>query len=173
MVIRNKRILTEVCHNDTDKMYHKLDEAIEPLNYDKFRVHVGGDFFSDEYFLAWCLIAQKYKDKIFYTYTKSLPYWVNHLDQVPENFIITASRGGTHDHLIDEYDLKNVQVYFHPDLAKQDGVEIDHDDSLALDPNVKKFGLLLHGSQEKNTNASKCIAQMRKEQIAFGYSRNK
>ena len=36
-----------------------------------FRIHVGGDFYNEEYAKKWCMIASKVKDTIFYGYTKS------------------------------------------------------------------------------------------------------
>lgn len=138
---------------------------------EKIRIHVGGDFFNEEYLLAWNIVANSNPQKTFYAYTKSIPFWVKHKNEIAKNFILTASYGGLYDNLIEENDLKRVKTYFHPDDAKADGVEIDHDDSLALDPNVKRFGLLLHGQQPKNSDASKAISRLKSENVAFGYKR--
>lgn len=139
---------------------------------EKIRIHVGGDFFNEEYLLAWNIIANSNPQKTFYAYTKSIPFWVKHKNEIAKNFILTASYGGLYDNLIEENDLKRVKTYFHPDDAKADGVEIDHDDSLALDPNVKRFGLLLHGQQPKNSDASKAISRLKNENVEFGYKRS-
>src|SRR5262245_24890508 len=40
----------------------------------KVRVHVSGDFFSQAYFDAWCLVARARPDVLFYAYSKSLPF---------------------------------------------------------------------------------------------------
>lgn len=135
-----------------------------------FRIHVGGDFFNENYFKAWMNVAKSNKDKIFYAYTKSIPILIKYKDIVPDNFIITCSYGSYNDDLIEKYDLKRAKVYYHPDDAKKDGVEIDHDDSLAMDPSVKKFGLLLHGNQEKGSKAADAIKRLKKEKIKFSYS---
>jgi len=42
------------------------------------RIHVGGDFYSQEYFDAWLEVARRRPRTLFYAYTKSLPYWVRH-----------------------------------------------------------------------------------------------
>lgn len=140
-----------------------------PRKYPKFRIHVGGDFFNEEYLLAWNVVAERNPDKLFYAYTKSIPFWVKYKNDISPNFVLTASYGGIYDKLIEENDLKRVKVYFHPDEAKAAGVEIDHDDSLAINPNVKEFGLLLHGTQPKDSQASKALSKMREENIEFGY----
>lgn len=140
-----------------------------PQKYPKFRIHVGGDFFNEEYLLAWNMVAKRNPGKIFYAYTKSIPFWVKYKNDISPNFVLTASYGGIYDKLIEANDLKRVKVYFHPDDARAAGVEIDHDDSLAMDPSVKEFGLLLHGSQPKDSQASKALSKMKKENIDFGY----
>ena len=141
-----------------------------PKKYDKCRIHVSGDFFNEEYLKAWIDVANKTPDKIFYAYTKSVPYVLSCKDTLPKNLVITCSLGGMHDKLAIDNDLKRVKVYFHPDDAKKDSVEIDHDDSLAADPNVKTFGLLLHGTQEKGSEAAAALKKMRAENIKYGYA---
>jgi hypothetical protein len=42
-----------------------------PKYGDIFRIHVAGDFFSQEYFYMWTRLARKFKHKIFYAYTKA------------------------------------------------------------------------------------------------------
>ena len=71
-----------------------------PEKFDIMRVHVGGDYFSRNYFLAWCLVAERNTDKVFYSYTKSLPI-IGGIPK-PDNLVLTASRGGKWDNLIDE-----------------------------------------------------------------------
>lgn len=130
-----------------------------------FRISEGGDFFSQEYFDAWIKVAQEMPDKIFYTYTTSIPFWVARLGQIPSNMRLTASRddiskkGQAMAELIDKYDLKYRVIVDTPEEAKKLRLPIDIDDSLALDPNVKKFALLIHGTQPKESGRT---AQARK-----------
>ena len=167
-VDRNLDLLSKC--KSTEEMVELILASL-PDKFDKVRIHVGGDFFCEEYFLAWNEIAKKFPAKRFYAYTKSLPYWVKHKSEIAENFVLTASYGGLFDDLILENQLKLAKVYFHPKDAEAEGVEIDHDDSLAMDPNVNKFGLLIHGQQPKNSEASKAISQLKKENIKFGYNK--
>jgi hypothetical protein len=69
-----------------------------PEKFDIMRVHVGGDYFSRNYFLAWCLVAERNPDKVFYSYTKSLPI-IGGIPK-PDNLVLTASRGGKWDNLL-------------------------------------------------------------------------
>jgi hypothetical protein len=61
-----------------------------PKNLGICRIHVAGDFFSPAYFEAWIRTAIMNPDRLFYAYTKSLPYWVDNLAIIPDNLILTA-----------------------------------------------------------------------------------
>ncbi len=106
-------------------------KSLENVKFDILRVHVGGDFFSKEYFRAWCIVADSMPDKHFYAYTKSLKMWTEYSYNLPSNFELTSSRGGEWDELIDEHDLKCSEVVFSEEEAVEKGLEIDHDDSHA------------------------------------------
>jgi hypothetical protein len=112
------------------------------------RVHVGGDFFSRDYFNAWLQVACERPDIRFYAYTKSIPFWIEALNKqhVPTNFRLTASAGGKWDNLIDQYQLKTSKVVFSIEEAAALGLELDHDDSHAYE-GESSFALLVHGTQ--------------------------
>ena len=112
------------------------------------RIHASGDFFDEKYFLAWCEIARQKPDIIFYAYTKSLNFWVNNLDVIPNNLRLISSRGGRFDNLIDEYNLLNAIVVYSVDMAKRLNLAIDYDEQLAITSPVN-FALLIHGTQGK------------------------
>ncbi len=141
-----------------------------PLKAKIIRLHVAGDFFSQYYFDAWMNVAQWNQDIIFYTYTKSIRYWVNRLDEMTDNFRITASTGGREDYLIKEYNLKHAVVVYSLEQAERMGLEVDHDDSHAYKESKKSFALLIHGTQPAGTEASKALNRNKKNGI-MGYSR--
>jgi hypothetical protein len=125
------------------------------------RIHVSGDFHSEEYLLAWIDVATARPDITFYCYTKSLRFLLNHLAEVPSNLSITASEGGRWDNLIQEYGLKSSRVVMSIEEASVLGLEIDHDDSHAA-VGTSSFALLIHGQQRKGSKAAeamKLIAQ--------------
>lgn len=136
------------------------------------RVHVGGDFFNESYFKAWMNVASSNPNILFYAYTKMINFWVQNILDIPKNFVLTASRGGKYDHLIVLYVLKNAEVVYSFEEAKRKGLRIDHDDSLARDPNVKQFALLIHGKQQPGSKASTAMKLLRKQGV-FGYGNKK
>lgn len=128
------------------------------------RVHVGGDFQTKNYFQAWLMTAAANPSKLFYAYTKSLPFWVWAKSEkiIPKNFVLTASYGGHKDSLIKSDRLRYSKVVFSEAEAKRLKLEIDHDDSHAALPELarKSFALLLHGTQPKGSEAVKALKKL-------------
>ena len=138
---------------DKTSMAHLIADSI-PTNANLIRIHVGGDFFNQDYFDAWATVAIYRDDVTFYAYTKSLRYWVKQLGFIyiaDANYKLIASRGGTDDHLIDKYGLRSSVVVQDYDQAQSLGLEIDYDERLAITGN-QDFALLLHGTQPKQIN---------------------
>lgn len=122
-----------------------------PAGTEVIRIHVAGDFFHKNYFLAWCLVAQWNPGIVFYTYTKALPLVQQYGHEVPDNLRITLSRGGTHDRMIPALKalgFPEAIVVFSEDEAEDMGLDIDHDDSHAYDAEAS-FALLIHGTQPR------------------------
>lgn len=138
------------------------------------RVHVAGDFFNYDYFVAWMNVARNYTDKNFYAYTKCLRWWAigKAADIIPSNFILTASYGGTQDSFANAFGLRHCVVI--ADHATCDhiiksgqtdyvtcgpyrGYPIDHDDRHAALVALKdtNFALLVHGVQPAESEAQK------------------
>ena len=168
-VDRNHRLLLEA--KTTERMAELLDMSLPARRFHRIRVHVDGDFFSAAYFMAWMEVARRNPDRLFYAYTKSIHVWVKCRGLIPDNFVLTASLGGQFDHLVEKHDLRSAVVVMHPDEAEAMGLEIDHDDSHARDPEVRKFALLIHGAQPPNSKGSNAIKRLKKEGVAFSYSR--
>lgn len=133
------------------------------------RLHVGGDFYDQAYFAAWMEMARRYPSMVIYAYTKALPFWQKHKDVIPPNFKLTASKGGTHDFLIDTENFKSSEVVFSPANAEAKGLEIDHDDSHAAFGD-KSFATLLHGQQKPKSDASKAKSAIKKDTGFTGYN---
>lgn len=156
-----------------------VKELVELINYslpkdaEIIRIHVSGDFYSQIYFDAWLNVCELNPNVDFYAYTKSIPFWVNRLDKIPNNLVLTASRGGKKDNLIDEYSLVEARVVFSEDEAKKLKLKIDHSDELAYQKSKKKksFALLIHSTQPKNSVAAEAISLMKSNGIKFSYNR--
>jgi len=154
----------------------KLINDSLPTKANIIRIHVGGDFFNAKYFNAWLKVASMNKNIIFYAYTKSIKFWIDSLNgdglRIPTNLILNASRGGTQDHLIDEYNLKCAEVVYSVEQAEELGLEIDHDESHAI-IGTKSFALLIHGTQPKGTDAAQAKKNLEAKNIKHSYSRVK
>ena len=135
------------------------------------RVHVSGDYFNQTYFDAWLEVAKNNPTTLFYSYTKALPLWVKRINQIPDNFKLTASYGGTHDHLIPEYCLKYVKVVTSPEDATKLGLPIDHDDTHAFNYDGN-FALVIHGQQPAGSIWSKAWSALKKRGMG-GYGKTK
>ena len=148
-------------------MTELLLESI-PTNADIIRVHVGGDFFSSDYMLAWYLTAQLNPSIKFYAYTKSIKWQLENEIHRPNNFSMIASYGGKEDSWIDEHNIKSANVVFHP---SETNLPIDDNEYYAIN-DKGSFSLLLHGTQKQGSKGSEALKRMNKENIKYSYSKN-
>lgn len=144
--------------------YRLLADSLPP-NCGVLRYHVSGDFFKLAYLHGALMLAQERRDVLFYGYTKSLRYLQIIPMLSPErgivncqaNFLLTASRGGKYDHLIEPLRVREAKVVFSEDEAN--GLPIDHDDSHAATVGGS-FALLLHGTQPAGSDAAKALRKL-------------
>lgn len=150
-----------------------LISSNQPKNLGIGRIHVAGDFFNRDYFNAWLQVAIDNPDRLYYAYTKSLPYWLSSQSDIPYNFVLTASRGGRCDNLITEHGLRESVVVYSEQEAADLGLEIDHDDSHAANPDTREqsFALLIHGVQPAGSEAAQAIKALKNANVQFSYSR--
>jgi len=165
--LRNAKNMFKILNNSLNtkngglffgKGNNKLNKNKKAKEAKVVRIHVSGDFYSQRYFDSWVEVAKNNPDKLFYAYTKSLLFWVkrlkagskNKVSGIPgvPNLVLTASAGGKHDALIKKFNLRSACVVMSEDEAKNLGLKIDTDDSLAM-KNGSDFALLLHGTQPK------------------------
>lgn len=170
LVWHNASELKKAGNTDAHAMFELINKSLPGSLL--VRIHAtGGDFYNDHYFRAWCMVAEANPDVTFYAYTKAVHCML--LDH-PKNLKLTASRGGTEDHLIDQHGLKEAVVVFSEAQARELGYEIDHDDTHAWKSayDDKSFALLLHGTQPAGSDASKALQKLRKSGWT-GYSAKK
>ena len=123
------------------------EAIIIPQKATHIRIHGAGDFYSQEYFNNWLSVCEENKEVKFWAFTKSLPYWVKRIDDIPTNLELTASRGGTEDYLIEEYGLKFATVFSNiKDVPLW--MPIDVDDTFAM-YNLGAFALLDNNKYSK------------------------
>ena len=134
--------------------YHNLD------NTDVLRIHEAGDFFNQEYFDAWVEVAERLPKTLFYVYTVSLPYYMSRKNSLPKNFKVIASMDKNNEDFILDNDLRYSRVVNSAEEAKELGLPIDVDDSLALGTD-DNFALIIHGGQPKGSEAAKALKKNR------------
>ena len=147
---------------DWPVMYGELWRSM-PVDAGIIRIHVAGDFFNENYLKAWIHLANNRPDVLFYAYTKSLKYWDALRSEIPENLVLTASYGGRDDWMIDHCDFRYAQVVYSEAEARDLGLCIDSDDSMAANPTWRdtNFALLLHGTQPKGTEAATALKALK------------
>lgn len=154
------------CKNDKEKMIHLIEDSLRwsiANNgvFGVFRIHADGDFFTQTYFDAWLEVVKKFPKVNFYAYTKSLPFWIRRINEIPSNLNMIASWGGKFDDLIEKYNLRNAIVVDTIEDAIKLKRKIDIDDSLAYGSH-ENFALLLHGGQKEGTERAKQVLKNKK-----------
>ena len=163
MVWENLEMIRKALKVDIAKCADLIHDSL-PKKFDVMRVHVGGDYFSEEYLLAWIEVAKRNPSKVFYSYSKSLHLMKQHA--LPSNLVLTASRGGKYDELIDLHGWKEALVVYSEEEAEEKGLEIDHDDTHAAF-GKENFALLIHGTQPKGSAASKALQLLKRKAKAL------
>ena len=140
-------------------MFREMNQALA-RNAGIVRFHCAGDFFSRRYYRAAIMLAEHRPEVLFYAYTKALRFVLDH--ERPANLVITASRGGVDDKLIDSHRMREARVVHTVRKAEELGLPIDNDDSHAARPDIQNesFALLIHGSQPAGTEAAKAVYQL-------------
>jgi hypothetical protein len=156
-----------------EAMLEVLDRSF-PADADAMRPGLDGDFFNQSHFNAWMDLARLHPNVRFYAYTKSIGYWAHHMDTegIPANMELNASEGGRQDALAMAQGFKTAKVVLHPEEADALGLEIDHDESHAINAGPS-FALLIHGTQPKGSKQSAALKRMRLEGIKYAYTSKK
>lgn len=147
-----------------DVLVEMLDHAL-PHNAKLVRIHGGGDFFSPEYFAAWCELARARHGVHFYAYSKS---W-QHIDESmcritgkPANLSLTNSVGGKYEDIAKRMGIKSARVVYSEAQAQALGLEIDSDDYHAAFGD-RDFALLLHGNQPAGSGAQRAWRELKRK----------
>jgi len=120
------------------------------------RIHDAGDFYSDEYLLAWLEIARQTPDVIFYCYTKEVSRFKRLVEpNCPTNFRYLYSMGGKEDHLVDKEVDRHADV-FPDDVAILDAGYMNQDasDLLAITLPTTKIGIPANNIRHFNKKMS-------------------
>jgi hypothetical protein len=120
------------------------------------RIHDAGDFYNDEYLLAWLEIARQTPDVTFYAYTKEVSMFKRLVEpNCPINFRYLYSMGGKEDHLVDKEVDRHADV-FPDDVAILDAGYMNQDasDLLAITLPTTKIGIPANNIKHFNKKMS-------------------
>ncbi len=123
-----------------------ISKELDQLRPDLVRVHDSGDFYNVTYLRRWLEVMRNYPRVAFLAYTKMVPLFKREDVQVPVNFCVIFSEGGTHDHLIDRGRDRWARIFPSVKALRQAGFVDCHESDLpALDPDARRIGLVYHG----------------------------
>ena len=135
------RYLATKCDSFVDKMTAELIKK----RVDILRVHDSGDYYSRKYIDKWMTIAKRLPNVRFYSYTKSIPLFLD-LD-IPDNYDIIFSEGGTRDDLINYHHHRHARIFDDYEAMNQAGyVNAMESDLMATKwfNDSNKVGLVMH-----------------------------
>ena len=129
----------------SDDFVENMVAELTKKRVDILRVHDSGDYYSKAYIGKWMEIAKRLPNVRFYSYTKSVPLFLD-LD-IPDNYDIIFSEGGTRDDLIDYTTHRHARIFDDYDAMNQAGyVDAMKSDLMATKwfNDSNKVGLVMH-----------------------------
>ena len=147
----------------TDEFIPAMLADIDKQRAERVRIHDSGDFYDEAYLDRWLEIIQARPNVEFYAYTKMVSLFKKRADDLPKNFTVIYSYGGTEDKLIDvETDRHSLVFETIEQLQACGYADASNQDDVALGKNPK-IGLVYHGTKNiENTNWTKVPELKRK-----------
>jgi len=136
----------ELIVDDAEGWKNQLTNELKAKRYQggkSVRIHDSGDFFTEQYFLLWLDIAKENPHVFFYAYTKEVAMVKKH--QLPDNFVIIFSMGGTQDHLVDKEKDRHADVFPSIEALEEAGYsDQEESDLLAATLPTTKIGIVVN-----------------------------
>ena len=136
----------ELIVDDPEGWKNQLTNELKAKRYQggkSVRIHDSGDFFTEQYFLLWLDIAKENPHVFFYAYTKEVAMVKKH--QLPDNFVIIFSMGGTQDHLVDKEKDRHADVFPSIEALEEAGYsDQEESDLLAATLPTTKIGIVVN-----------------------------
>jgi hypothetical protein len=119
------------------------------------RIHDSGDFYNQEYFNKWNLIAMALPHIIFYAYTKTLDMsiWEGKAD----NIKITQSLGGKHDNLVN-LAMPHSRIFSDDEARINAGYVDGNVNDVPAIEGIVNIGLVYHGQKNLTDGQKKYFA---------------
>jgi hypothetical protein len=146
-----------------DAFVDQMLADIDKQRAERIRIHDSGDFYNEEYLDRWLRIMRARPKVEFYAYTKMVSLFKKRAKDLPKNFTVIFSFGGTEDRLIDvESDRHSLVFESELQLNAAGYADASKQDDIALGSNPR-IGLVYHGTKNiENTNWSKVPELKRK-----------
>lgn len=139
---RNLKLVLDTPAEWEAAMNAEISRYLKPGSY--VRIHDSGDFFSDEYLVAWMRIAANHPSVVFYAYTKEVSRFKRLVEGFASpNFRWLYSMGGKEDHLIDVERDRHAEVF--PTKAALDAAgyfDQSASDILAITAPTNRIGIV-------------------------------
>lgn len=124
-----------------------MNAELQRRKVERLRIHDSGDFYSLEYANAWLAIMRLNPATQFYAYTKMVSMFKSLASELPSNFKLVFSYGGTEDKLINRETDRHSYVFPSLEALQAKGyADASKDDAVALGNNPK-IGLIYHGTK--------------------------
>lgn len=146
-----------------DAFVDQMLADIDKQRAERIRIHDSGDFYNEEYLDRWLRIMQARPEVEFYAYTKMVSLFKKRAKDLPKNFTVIYSFGGTEDRLIDVTKDRHSLVFESELQLNAAGyADASNQDDVALGSNPR-IGLVYHGTKKiENTNWAKVPELKRK-----------
>jgi len=82
---------TDLAKKNPEAFFNGIRKALIGLTPEFFRIHVSGDFFSQDYFDMWCDLARDFPATNFLAFTKAYKFMHKNRQSLPENLEIVLS----------------------------------------------------------------------------------
>jgi hypothetical protein len=131
------------------------------------RVHDSGDFFSDDYLLAWLRIMRATPWVTFYAYTKEVSRFKRLVEPAtPANFRWIYSLGGKEDHLIDRDRDRHADVFPTKQAAGAAGYETQEASDLFAIYSPKHVGIVANNiPQYRRRQGAETFGQLQSKRL--------
>jgi len=164
-MVKHSRNLNYVMNDPFEFANQLVREIRVKARNSKFRavrIHDSGDFMSEGYWGVMKSVMLALPNVQFYCYSKMVSFFKSRND-IPSNFTVVFSTGGTEDHLIDTEKDRHAKI-FHSRKALREAGYSDgtNTDRLASNPKFQKIGLVIHQNYKAMPKFRKMIARINK-----------
>ena len=168
-MVKHSRNLNYVMNKPFDFVNQLVEEIKVKARNPKFRAvrfHDSADIMSEGYWGVMKAVMNALPNVNFYCYSKMIKF-IKSRNDIPANFTIVFSVGGTEDHLIDTENDRHAKVFHSRSALRKAGYsDGTNTDRLAANSKFKKIGLVVHGNYKAMPKFRKMVERINKPKLA-------